>query len=99
MPLGKADDSKRYGVLLKSLYRAALVLVSSLFVLVITTFFGESSPWLRAALCAFCLLSFLSLAESLLTSIVSGELAASDAINEGVIIGVVRRRRRSAAKS
>ena len=97
VPASKTDDAKRYQVLLKSLYRAALVLVSSLFVLIIVAFLGEDSAALKGSLCAFVMLSFISLSESLFVSIVNGELAASDAINEGIILGVVRRRRRAAA--
>lgn len=92
--IGKTEDATRYSVLLKSLYRSATVLCSALFILLILTFFYHASVATSASIFAFCALCCISLFESLFASIANGELAASDAINQGIVMGVVRRRRR-----
>lgn len=94
VPLAETADAQRYNVLMRSLYRSAFVLISALGLLVVSTFFPADTPEFRSALCAYSMLSLLALAESLFSSIANGELAATEAINHGVVVGVVRRRRR-----
>ncbi len=87
-------DASRYQTLMKSIYRSAFVLACSLLVLMLISIFWVSSPIGKAFFFAYAALSCVSLGECLFASIVDGELTASDAINNGVFVGVVRRRRR-----
>lgn len=95
VPAENQNDAHRYKVLIESLYRSAATLSSCIFILIITSFFHANSNEYKIAFCFFALSCSLSLCESLFLSISSGELAASDAINNGIMVGVIRRRRRA----
>lgn len=90
----KMDDSRRYKVLLVSLYRSALTLSAALVALLLVSFFPFQTKALAALMLFFSALCCISLFESLFSSVANGESAATDAINQGVVLGVVRRRRR-----
>jgi len=85
---------KRYDTLISILYRSCFVLVSSIFVLIVCSFYGKSTITLSFFVAMFVWLAFFSITTSLFVAVGNGELAVSSRIDEGSILGMVRRLRR-----
>ncbi|QNN78038.1 hypothetical protein IAE60_00910 [Pseudoxanthomonas mexicana] len=87
------EDAGRYKVLMTSLFRSAFTLVLSLFLLIVIGVFGVASPLLPAPFFFFSMMALVSIGESLMASIASGDSSAAKSLDEGAMKGARTRRR------
>lgn len=89
----------RYDTLIAILYRSCFVLVSSIFVLIVCSFYGKNTIMLSFFVAMFIWLAFFSITTSLFVAVGNGELAVSSRIDESSVSGMLRRLRRQGQRS